>query len=319
MLKKTAVLIFVGFISVCYADVSKNNVEYINIERFVYDVALSKDEKTAYVTSTKGLAIVDLKTKNVVYTKVGRYPDHIQLSKKADKAFVSLREGKIAIVDLTTLQVSYIKVDGIPEQIILSNDERTMYIANVTIGLTVVDLISQKVSYVDIRNLIEEKYIIKGKRNAKAFSIDLTRDGSTLYLTSFFAGVFAVNTKDLTYSNFNKNYGQDYLKLSKDDTSLYISSKDGIKLVSLLDKEKITIISKTKNILDMKFSDMYKNTVYVADAEYEYGLAVIKNNKLIPFSKVKGMARKLVLTQDENTAYVADYDYGLAIVNLKKK
>lgn len=313
MFKQALIVILIFSLSLCYAGSSNNSIEYVRVEPFVYDVALSKDETVAYVTSVKGFASVDLKTKKVTYLPIGKYPNHIKISKKGDKAFVSLREGKIAIVDLETHQVSYIKVDGAPQQMILSDDEKTMYVANVTIGLTVVDLVSKQVSYVDIRDLIEEKYIKNGVKNAQVFSIDLTHDESTLYLASALVGIIAVNTKDLTYSRFNQNFAQSHIKLSEDDATLYIVGRWALKAVSLQDKKEILTLKTSDSILDIEFLNN-GNPIFT----YNYqGLAVIKNNKLVPISKVKGRARKVVLTEDNHTAYIADYEYGLGIVELK--
>jgi YVTN family beta-propeller protein len=142
-----------------------------------FNVALSRDGSTLYVTAEQGnaLLIVDIKKQKVIHkVKVGNHPHSVLLSNDEKTAYVSNQwSDNISVIDLDKLEVTdTLKTGGGPAELALSADKQFLYAVNsYTSNLSVINLQAKE----------EVKRLNTGNNPT---GIQATPDGSLLFVTS---------------------------------------------------------------------------------------------------------------------------------------
>ena len=153
-------------------------------------VSVTPDNKYILVSNwcSYTVTIISIESgKSVATVKIGRYPRGIAISKDGKFAYVAEMGGSnIHRIDLSDFSKSLIPVGSNPRAVVLSPDNTRLY---VTLNA------SGKVLAWDLINNKRVKSVLTGKA---ARSLDISSDGSALFVVNFFSGtVSKVRTSDM--------------------------------------------------------------------------------------------------------------------------
>jgi DNA-binding beta-propeller fold protein YncE len=125
--------------------------------------------------------------KTVQNVKIGRYPRGIAITKDSAYAYVAEMGGSgVHRIDLRDFSQTFIPVGSNPRAIVLSPDEKTLYVTlNISGKVAAWDLVAGKLI----------KTVSTGKA---ARSLDISDDGSALFVVNFGSGTMSkVRASDL--------------------------------------------------------------------------------------------------------------------------
>ena len=179
----------------------KSFLSRINLDNFKIDavypvgsvpkvVSVTPDNKYILVSNwcSYTVTIISIESgKSVATVKIGRYPRGIAISKDSKFAYVAEMGGSnIHRIDLSDFSKSLIPVGSNPRAVVLSPDNTRLYVTLNSSG---------KVLAWDLVNNKRVKSVSTGKA---ARSLDISSDGSALFVVNFFSGtVSKVRTSDM--------------------------------------------------------------------------------------------------------------------------
>jgi YVTN family beta-propeller protein len=153
-------------------------------------VKVTPDNKYILVSNwcSYTVTIISVETgKTVQNIKIGRYPRGIAITKESTFAYVAEMGGAgVHRIDLRDFSKTFIPVGSNPRAIVLSPDEKTLYVTlNISGKVAAWDLVAGKLI----------KTVSTGKA---ARSLDISADGSALYVVNFGSGTMSkVRASDL--------------------------------------------------------------------------------------------------------------------------
>lgn len=154
-------------------------------------VKVTPDNKFILVSNwcSYTVTVISVQTgKTVSSIKIGRYPRGIAVSKDSKFAYVAEMGGSnIHKIDLSDLSKTLIPIGSNPRAVVLSPDGNTLY-ATLNVSGKVIAW-----------NLVTNKKIKSVTTGKAARSLDISEDGSALFVVNFFSGTVAkVRTSDMS-------------------------------------------------------------------------------------------------------------------------
>ena len=134
------------------------------------------------------VSVISVEQNKVVKTvKIGRYPRGIAISNDSTKAYVAEMGGnRLHRINLSTFEQSYIPIGSNPRAVVLSPDNKTLY---ATLNVS---------GQIAAWDLVNDKSLGKTKVGQAARSLDISSDGTALFVTNFKSGTISkVRTADL--------------------------------------------------------------------------------------------------------------------------
>jgi len=153
-------------------------------------VKVTPDNKYILVSNwcSYTVSVISVAEQKVVQTiKIGRYPRGIVVTNDSTFAYVAEMGGnRLHRINLSTFEQTYIPIGSNPRALVLSPDNKTLYATmNVSGQIAAWDLVA-------------EKSLGKAKVGQAARSLDISSDGTALFVTSFKSGTISkVRTSDL--------------------------------------------------------------------------------------------------------------------------
>jgi YVTN family beta-propeller protein len=153
-------------------------------------VKVTPDNKYILVSNwcSYTLSVISVADQKVVQTiKIGRYPRGIVVTKDSAFAYVAEMGGnRLHRINLSTFEHTYIPIGANPRALVLSPDNKTLYATlNASGQIAAWDLVS-------------DKSLGTTKVGQAARSLDISSDGSALFVTNFLSGTISkVRTSDL--------------------------------------------------------------------------------------------------------------------------
>jgi len=153
-------------------------------------VKVTPDNKYILVSNwcSYTVSVISVAEQKVVQTiKIGRYPRGIVVTNDSAFAYVAEMGGnRLHRINLSTFEQTYIPIGSNPRALVLSPDNKTLYATmNVSGQIAAWDLVA-------------DKSLGKAKVGQAARSLDISSDGTALFVTSFKSGTISkVRTSDL--------------------------------------------------------------------------------------------------------------------------
>ena len=153
-------------------------------------VKVTPDNKYILVSNwcSYTLSVISIAEQKVVRSiKIGRYPRGIVVTNDSAFAYIAEMGGsRLHRINLSTFEHTYIPIGSNPRALVLSPDNKTLY---ATLNLSV---------QIAAWDLVANKSIGKTKVGQAARSLDISSDGTALFVTSYKSGtVSKVRTSDL--------------------------------------------------------------------------------------------------------------------------
>jgi len=153
-------------------------------------VKVTPDNKYVLVSNwcSYTLSVISVAEQKVVRNiKIGRYPRGIVVTNDSAFAYVAEMGGnRLHRINLSTFEQTYIPIGSNPRALVLSPDNKTLY--------ATLNVSGQVIAW----DLVADKSLGKAKVGQAARSLDISSDGTALFVTSFKSGTISkVRTSDL--------------------------------------------------------------------------------------------------------------------------
>ena len=296
------------------ADVAETNMTLNILDTYnnngnLRDIVLTKDGETAYIASyTQGLDKVSISGS---ISRIDFYDTNraygVVLSDDETKAYLADGNNGVKIIDTATMTLLDADTNSTDAQkITISADNTKLYVADGANGLKIYD----------ISNPSQLKYLVTYSVSNNAKDIVISKDGSKAYIANYQDGLEIVDISnslnpthigslDTTYANG--------VKISNDETKVYIADFSGLIIVDITDPTQPTIYpnqySTEVNIKDVVISKD-GSKAFIANAKSgNVGLEIIdindpSNPTLIADHNITDDSYAVVLSNDETKAYV---------------
>ena len=153
-------------------------------------VKVTPDNKYILVSNwcSYTLSVISIaEQKTIRSIKIGRYPRGIVVTNDSSSAYVAEMGGnRLHRINLSTFEQTYIPIGSNPRAIVLSPDNKILY--------ATLNVSGQVIAW----DLVADKSLGKAKVGQAARSLDISSDGTALFVTSFKSGTISkVRTSDL--------------------------------------------------------------------------------------------------------------------------
>ena len=153
-------------------------------------VKVTPDNKYVLVSNwcSYTLSVISIaEQKTIKSIKIGRYPRGIVVTNDSSFAYVAEMGGnRLHRINLSTFEQSYIPIGSNPRAVVLSPDNKTLY---ATLNVS---------GQIAAWDLVNDKSLGKTKVGQAARSLDISSDGTALFVTNFKSGTISkVRTADL--------------------------------------------------------------------------------------------------------------------------